>query len=73
MLFMHCCSAGDLRRASGLLARYGFLLHEGGNPSVLLYNLLMKVCFKTKMIVFLASGSGLVSPVGISLWLFTYA
>lgn len=39
---MHCCSAGDLRRANGLLARYGFLLREGGNPSVLLYNLLMK-------------------------------
>ncbi|KAJ4709703.1 putative Pentatricopeptide repeat-containing protein [Melia azedarach] len=34
--------AGDLRRANGLLARYGFLLREGGNPSVLLYNLLMK-------------------------------
>ncbi|TXG62370.1 hypothetical protein EZV62_013733 [Acer yangbiense] len=34
--------AGDLRRANGLLARYGFLLREGGNASVLLYNLLMK-------------------------------
>ncbi|KAK4338058.1 hypothetical protein RND71_042545 [Anisodus tanguticus] len=32
--------AGDLRRANGLLARYGFVLHEGG--SVLVYNLLMK-------------------------------
>ncbi|KAL5782898.1 hypothetical protein ACOSP7_007927 [Xanthoceras sorbifolium] len=34
--------AGDLRRANGLLARYGFLLRERGNPSVLLYNLLIK-------------------------------
>ncbi|GKV16315.1 hypothetical protein SLEP1_g26973 [Rubroshorea leprosula] len=34
--------AGDLRRANGLLARYGFLLREGGNPSVSAYNLLMK-------------------------------
>ncbi|XP_044462915.1 pentatricopeptide repeat-containing protein At5g10690 isoform X2 [Mangifera indica] len=34
--------SGDLRRANGLLARYGFLLREGGSPSVLLYNLLMK-------------------------------
>ncbi|OAY27568.1 hypothetical protein MANES_16G135400v8 [Manihot esculenta] len=34
--------AGDLRRANGLLARYGFLLREGGNPPVLIYNLLMK-------------------------------
>ncbi|CAN4128234.1 unnamed protein product [Withania somnifera] len=34
--------AGDLRRANGLLARYGFVLHEGGYPSVLVYNLLMK-------------------------------
>lgn len=33
---------GDLRRANGLLARYGFLLHEGGSPSVRIYNLLMK-------------------------------
>ncbi|KAJ8526610.1 hypothetical protein K7X08_029087 [Anisodus acutangulus] len=33
-------SAGDLRRANGFLARYGFVLHEGG--SVLVYNLLMK-------------------------------
>lgn len=40
---MRCCSAGDLRRANGLLARYGFLLRDGGNLSVLLYNLLMKV------------------------------
>ncbi|XP_015085003.1 pentatricopeptide repeat-containing protein At5g10690 isoform X1 [Solanum pennellii] len=34
--------AGDLRRANGLLARYGFVFHEGGYPSVLVYNLLMK-------------------------------
>ncbi|KAG6643926.1 hypothetical protein I3843_08G021200 [Carya illinoinensis] len=34
--------AGDLRRANGLLARYGFLLREGGSPSVSVYNLLMK-------------------------------
>uniref|UniRef100_A0A2N9HK98 CBS domain-containing protein n=1 Tax=Fagus sylvatica TaxID=28930 RepID=A0A2N9HK98_FAGSY len=34
--------AGDLRRANGLLARYGFVLREGGNPSVSVYNLLMK-------------------------------
>ncbi|KAI4377598.1 hypothetical protein MLD38_015197 [Melastoma candidum] len=34
--------AGDLRRANGLLARYGYVLHEGGSPSVLLYNMLMK-------------------------------
>ncbi|CAK7354240.1 unnamed protein product [Dovyalis caffra] len=35
-------SAGDLRRAKGLLARYGYLLHEGCNPSISIYNLLMK-------------------------------
>ncbi|XP_009767366.1 pentatricopeptide repeat-containing protein At5g10690 isoform X1 [Nicotiana sylvestris] len=34
--------AGDLRRANGLLARYGFVLNESGYPSVLVYNLLMK-------------------------------
>ncbi|XVF48184.1 hypothetical protein PTKIN_Ptkin03bG0170200 [Pterospermum kingtungense] len=34
--------AGDLRRANGLLARYGFLLREGGSPSISTYNLLMK-------------------------------
>lgn len=34
--------AGDLRRANGLLARYGFVFHEGGGPSILIYNLLMK-------------------------------
>ncbi|KAK4558770.1 hypothetical protein RGQ29_008155 [Quercus rubra] len=34
--------AGDLRRANGLLRRYGFVLREGGNPSVSAYNLLMK-------------------------------
>ncbi|KAI3435397.1 CBS domain-containing protein [Psidium guajava] len=34
--------AGDLRRANGLLARYGSVLHEGGRPSILMYNLLMK-------------------------------
>ncbi|KAG9455954.1 hypothetical protein H6P81_000462 [Aristolochia fimbriata] len=33
--------AGDLRRANGLLARYRFLLQEGG-PSILMYNLLIK-------------------------------
>lgn len=35
-------NAGDLRRANGLLARYGTLLLEQGGPSVLIYNLLMK-------------------------------
>ncbi|XP_030541346.1 pentatricopeptide repeat-containing protein At5g10690 [Rhodamnia argentea] len=35
-------NAGDLRRANGLLARYGSVLHEGGRPSILMYNLLMK-------------------------------
>ncbi|XP_047327073.1 pentatricopeptide repeat-containing protein At5g10690 [Impatiens glandulifera] len=34
--------AGDLRRANGLLARYGFLINEGGSPPILIYNLLMK-------------------------------
>ncbi|KAG4144892.1 hypothetical protein ERO13_D05G066800v2 [Gossypium hirsutum] len=34
--------AGDLRRANGLLARFGFLLREGGSSSILTYNLLMK-------------------------------
>ncbi|OMO90615.1 hypothetical protein COLO4_19030 [Corchorus olitorius] len=34
--------AGDLRRANGLLACYGFLLREGGSSSILTYNLLMK-------------------------------
>ncbi|KAK6927726.1 Pentatricopeptide repeat [Dillenia turbinata] len=34
--------AGDLRRANGLLARYGFVLHECSSPSILLYNLLIK-------------------------------
>ncbi|GMQ02631.1 hypothetical protein CsSME_00048762 [Camellia sinensis var. sinensis] len=34
--------AGDLRRANGLLARFGFVLNEGGSPSILIYNLLMK-------------------------------
>ncbi|OVA10234.1 CBS domain [Macleaya cordata] len=33
--------AGDLRRANGLLARYHFVLREGG-PSIQMYNLLMK-------------------------------
>ncbi|RDX93976.1 Pentatricopeptide repeat-containing protein, partial [Mucuna pruriens] len=33
---------GDLRRANGLLARYGFVLQEGGNFSVSVYNILMK-------------------------------
>ncbi|KAG2309941.1 hypothetical protein Bca52824_021498 [Brassica carinata] len=35
-------NAGDLRRANGLLARYGTLLLEHGEPSILIYNLLMK-------------------------------
>ncbi|KAE8056508.1 hypothetical protein FH972_013277 [Carpinus fangiana] len=34
--------AGDLRRANGLLARYGFVLREGGSPSISIFNLLMK-------------------------------
>ncbi|KAJ4959447.1 hypothetical protein NE237_026558 [Protea cynaroides] len=34
--------AGDLWRANGLVARYRFLLHGGGGPSILMYNLLMK-------------------------------
>ncbi|KAL2525364.1 Pentatricopeptide repeat-containing protein [Abeliophyllum distichum] len=34
--------AGDLRRANGLLARYNYVFHEGGSPSILTYNLLMK-------------------------------
>ncbi|XAR71039.1 hypothetical protein NMG60_11028119 [Bertholletia excelsa] len=34
--------SGDVRRANGLLARFGFLLNEGSNPSILIYNLLMK-------------------------------
>ncbi|KAF9614450.1 hypothetical protein IFM89_018686 [Coptis chinensis] len=34
-------SAGDLRRAHGLLARYRSILHEDG-PSILMYNLLIK-------------------------------
>ncbi|KAL5559389.1 hypothetical protein UlMin_035600 [Ulmus minor] len=39
--------AGDVRRANGLLARYGFFLREGGSLSVTAYNLLMKGCIKT--------------------------
>ncbi|XP_050364642.1 pentatricopeptide repeat-containing protein At5g10690 [Argentina anserina] len=39
--------AGDLRRANGLLARYGFLLREGGSLSLTVYNLLMKGCIKS--------------------------
>lgn len=31
-----------MRRANGLIARYGFLLREGGNLSISVYNLLMK-------------------------------
>ncbi|XP_057766798.1 LOW QUALITY PROTEIN: pentatricopeptide repeat-containing protein At5g10690 [Salvia miltiorrhiza] len=34
--------SGDLRRANGLLARYGHALQEGGTPSILTFNLLMK-------------------------------
>ncbi|XP_061362550.1 pentatricopeptide repeat-containing protein At5g10690 [Gastrolobium bilobum] len=33
---------GDLHRANGLLARYGFVLREGGKFSVSVYNILMK-------------------------------
>ncbi|KAL0372029.1 UNVERIFIED_CONTAM: Pentatricopeptide repeat-containing protein [Sesamum calycinum] len=33
---------GDLRRANGLLARYGYVLQEGESPSILTFNLLMK-------------------------------
>ncbi|KAK9946763.1 hypothetical protein M0R45_012209 [Rubus argutus] len=39
--------AGDLRRANGLLARYGFLLREGGSLSLSVYNLLMKGCINS--------------------------
>ncbi|KAL2896820.1 hypothetical protein RDABS01_038604 [Bienertia sinuspersici] len=35
-------TAGDLRRANGLLARYGFVFRESGSPSVLIYNMLIK-------------------------------
>lgn len=41
--FAYWCSAGDLRRANGLLHHYGFLLREGGSLTVRVYNLLMKV------------------------------
>ncbi|WVY90152.1 hypothetical protein V8G54_035666 [Vigna mungo] len=34
--------AGDLRRAHGLLARYGFVFQEGGKFSVSVYNILIK-------------------------------
>ncbi|KAG8381974.1 hypothetical protein BUALT_Bualt05G0028300 [Buddleja alternifolia] len=34
--------SGDVRRANGLLARYGYALQEGGSPSILTFNLLMK-------------------------------
>ncbi|KAF3447651.1 hypothetical protein FNV43_RR12838 [Rhamnella rubrinervis] len=34
--------AGDIRRANGLLARYGFFLRERGIFSITVYNLLMK-------------------------------
>ncbi|CAL0333026.1 unnamed protein product [Lupinus luteus] len=39
--------AGDLRRANGLLARYGFVLREDGNFSIAVYNLLMKGYIKS--------------------------
>ena len=42
-LHLHSFSAGDLRRANGLLSRYGFFLREGGSLSVTTYNILMKV------------------------------
>ncbi|XP_073121798.1 pentatricopeptide repeat-containing protein At5g10690-like isoform X2 [Henckelia pumila] len=35
-------SAGDLRRANGVLARFCHVLQEGGKPSVLSFNLLIK-------------------------------
>lgn len=41
-LFNALVEAGDLRRANGLLARYGFVFHEGGSPSILIYNMLIK-------------------------------
>lgn len=34
--------SGDLRRANGLFALYGFVFHEGGRSPVSVYNLLMK-------------------------------
>lgn len=34
--------AGNLRRANGLLACYGFVFHKDGSPSISIYNLLMK-------------------------------
>ncbi|PIN05028.1 hypothetical protein CDL12_22430 [Handroanthus impetiginosus] len=34
--------SGDLRRANGLLARYGYALQERGRSSILTFNLLMK-------------------------------
>lgn len=44
-IIVFCCfSTGDLRRANGLLARYGFVFNEGGNYSISVYNMLMKVC-----------------------------
>ncbi|KAK6129854.1 hypothetical protein DH2020_036440 [Rehmannia glutinosa] len=34
--------SGDLRRANGLLARYGYALQEGGRSSIWTFNLMMK-------------------------------
>lgn len=70
-----CFSAGDLRRANGLLARYGFLLHEGGSPSVRIYNLLMKVFHHMQTYGFLKSRSSFVSQflasvIYICVWYF---
>jgi len=45
MFYLQCYSAGDLRRAHGLLARYGFVFREDGKFSVSVYNILIKVMF----------------------------
>jgi hypothetical protein len=44
-VYLQCYSAGDLRRANGLLACYGSVLREGEHFSVSVYNLLIKVFF----------------------------
>ncbi|PNY02435.1 pentatricopeptide repeat-containing protein at5g10690-like protein, partial [Trifolium pratense] len=41
-VYLQCYSAGDLRRANGLLACYGSVLREGEHFSVSVYNLLIK-------------------------------
>ncbi|KAK6116958.1 hypothetical protein DH2020_049333 [Rehmannia glutinosa] len=49
--------SGDLRRANGLLARYGYALQEGGRSSILTFNLLMKCSLASKMTsIFLSQG-----------------